>query len=191
MIPSIKRLSALLAPLLLAGCGLDNITEGEASEGWGVASQPLFEGQRAIQQSAQENTDTLIAGEAITEVVDCDDSGDVKFSLSVDLNPEMSDEPQVDFLADYRACEIDRTEVDGELTIDSEQFSELMPGGGSGDECDCPEPTEVTYQGELDFSGKVDGPCQVDLDASIPPWGRPTYTGDLCGYEASDVLGGF
>lgn len=181
---------ALALAALAAGCGYDNITENEAGDGWRTASQPLFEGQQAIQKKAEENTDKLIEGETITHVVDCDDSGDVKFALSVDLDPDMGDGPKVDLTADYRGCEADRIETDGKLAIDSPEFSSMASGGGS-DSCDCPEPTPIDYEGNLDWSGKVDGPCKVDMTAEIPPWGRPTYSGDMCGYEASEVLGGF
>ncbi len=98
-------------------------------------------------------------------------------------------DPEVDLTADYQGCSADGSTIRGELAIDSPQFTEFMPGGGeSDDSCDCPRPVPFEYTGHLDFTGKIDGPCDVDMTAEIPPWGQPTYSGDLCGYDAQERL---
>ncbi len=203
--------------LLVAGCGVNHINENEATSGWRVAGEPLQEGQQQIQEKARNNTGQLIAGETITHSVDCNEGGDVLFSLSVDLQPPsgggggdagmgadaggMVDaggspgggtrpQPEVDLSAEYRDCSADGSTINGRLDISSPQFAEFgQMGGGNDDSCDCPEPTPVTYDGHLDFIGKIDGPCTIEMTAEIPPWGQPTYSGNLCGYEASEQLG--
>jgi hypothetical protein len=94
--------------------------------------------------------------------------------------------------AEYRDCAADGSTINGELDISSPQFADFgQMGGGDGgsDSCDCPEPTRVTYDGKLEFTGKIDGPCSIQMTAEIPPWGQPTYSGNLCGYDASEQLG--
>lgn len=201
--------------LLVAGCGANHINENEATSGWRVASGPLQEGQQKIQEKAQNNTGELIAGETVTHSVDCNEGGDVLFSLSVDLQPPSGGgsgdaglgadaggtadagtpggtgpQPEVDLTAEYRECSADGSTISGDLEISSPQFAEFgQMGGDDEDSCDCPEPTPVTYDGHLDFTGKIDGPCTIEMTAEIPPWGQPTYSGNLCGYEASEQLG--
>lgn len=179
-----------VSTFLFASCGLNNITEDEATEGWTVASAPLAEGQEKLQEKATENVSKLLGGETISHTVHCDEAGRLKFTLKAtfDSDAGMSSEPKVDLKANYNDCEDNQVVVNGHLTIDSPQFSNFMPGGGSGDG-DTEGPTVVTYIGHLDYTKDVDGPCDVNMDAEIPAsGGRPTYSGRLCGYDAGDLL---
>jgi hypothetical protein len=208
------QIAVAVVALFAAGCGVNHINENEATSGWRVAGEPLQKGQQQIQEKARNNTGQLISGETITHSVDCNEGGDVLFSLSVDLQPPsgggdaglgadaggrvdagappggMTPQPEVDLTAEYRDCSADGSTMNGWLDISSPQFAEFGQMAGDGEEsCDCPEPTPVTYDGHLEFTGKIDGPCTIEMTAEIPPWGQPTYSGNLCGYEASEQLG--
>ncbi|MFB6372972.1 MAG: hypothetical protein ABEN55_07630, partial [Bradymonadaceae bacterium] len=93
--------AAVLSPLSVAGCGWDNITENEARHGFRAASKPLQKGQQTIQkkvqaQLAKENGRVALfhklKTKGITHRVDCTDSGDVKFAMSVSSLDENSEE---------------------------------------------------------------------------------------------------
>ena len=178
------------AVALLTGCGFNNVNEDEASEGWSVASEPLFKGQQKIQKKAEENPQKLISGETIRQSVDCKTKGKAKFSLSVSLDSDagMSAEPTVDMKVDYDNCEAREVVVDGDLDIDSPQFSNFAGGGSGGSGNDAPDETVFNYDGKLNFTKDVDGPCRIDMKATISEGSRPVYSGNLCGHDAGDLL---
>lgn len=190
---------------LLAGCGQNSITEGEAEESWRVVSGPLNAGQEKIQARAEElGAELAFRDEPVTATADCDDSGDVQFTLDVSLDADgaSAGDPAVDFTAAFRTCRALDSTVHGALDIEPPASSgrpsgggDGGPGGGSGDagtadaDAGGRPPNAVGYEGELQFAGDVDGTCEVDMLIIPSEGGQPTYSGSWCGYDAEDVLG--
>lgn len=168
-----------LVSLASSGCGFNSITENEASEGWRVAGTPLGEAQEKLQEEFESDSGMGFSTGETTVSVDCNEGG------ALDLTADVSFEggaPTVAMTADYNGCEDLQVTVDGELDL---TFPDGFPMGGSGEG----ETTKIRYVGELDFRGDVDGPCEIDMISESSGGSRPTYTGQLCGYDASDILG--
>jgi hypothetical protein len=176
--PSILALLTV-ASLVLSGCGFNSITENEASEGWRVAGAPLGEAQQNLQEELESDSGMGFPTGETTVSVDCDEGGALE--LTADISFE-GGAPSVEMTADYNDCEDQQVTVNGALDL---TFPDGFPMGDSSEG----ETTRIRYVGELDFRGDVDGPCEIDMTSESSGGSRPTYSGQLCEYDASDILG--
>jgi len=192
--------AAVLAAL--AGCGQNSITEGEAEEGWRVVSGPLNAGQERIQKRTEElGAEIAFRDEPVTATSNCGDSGDVRFELEVSIEGDGASpsDPAVNFTSALRSCEALDSTVLGGLDIEPpDSFGRPSGGGGGGGSRDAGtgdadaggrSSNAVGYEGELFFSGDVDGTCEVDMVVNPSESGQPTYSGTWCGHDADDVVG--
>jgi len=185
----------------LAGCGQNSITEGEAEEGWRLVSGPLNAGQEKIQKRTEElGAEIAFREEPVTATAKCGSSGDVRFELEVSIEGDGASpsDPAVDFRSSLQRCEALDSTVLGGLDIEPpNSFGRPLGGGGGGSrdagtgdaDAGGRSSNAVEYEGELYFSGDVDGTCEVDMVVVPSESGQPTYSGTWCGHDADDVVG--
>lgn len=184
-----RRIWPLLATLVVCACsGNDHITAGEATDGWRLVGPLLQEGleklQEKVETKADEDQQSLIEGEAVEHLEECDASGDVRFEFVLDTSAD----ELVDVTADFRDCTTEQTIISGELDIDSPNDFGIQETASGGEEGSGPSVEELDYDGTLQFEGDIDGPCEVDMTVDLTS-GQPSYSGTFCGYDASDVTG--
>lgn len=179
----------LIAALVVCACsGNDHVTESEATDGWGLVGPPLQQGleklQEKVQEKADEDQQSLIEGEPVEYLEECDSSGEVRFEFVLDP----SGDELVDVTADFWDCTTEQTIISGEIDIDSPNDFGIQEAASGGDEGSGPTVEELDYDGTLQFEGDIDGPCEVDMTVDLTS-GQPSYSGTFCGYDASEVTG--
>ncbi len=85
----------------------------------------------------------------------------------------------------FDGCEIDGVQLDGSLTW--EQILDVESQGG-----DIEIDYAWSYQGRVDFSGEVEGSCEIDMSATATEddyedLGAHDYDGTMCGFAAEEV----
>ena len=89
----------------------------------------------------------------------------------------------------FDACEVDGVVMDGDIT-----YAQQLESRGTAESLDIDY--HWSYEGVVDFSGAVEGSCEVDLSASLTGDGSDdleldlanrTYAGTMCGFDGATV----
>ncbi len=89
------------------------------------------------------------------------------------------------FTVAFSDCNVDGVVIDGELTW--EQLLDVESQGGVVD-----IDYSWSYRGRVEFSGEIEGACEVDMSASgteddLEDLGGREYEGSMCGFAAQEV----
>jgi len=169
-----KQLTTIaLAALALALVACGGINEDDAKKAWAAT-------QKALDTSAGQ---ALTATQALYDmeafVNECTDGGQATFKMSADVN--VGEMTSVDF--DYEVLFEDCGE-DGVVTNGTIVYASAVETSEAG------TLVVLDYDGDLTYSGEVNGECEVALDARVETSATSTsvqYTGSYCGHDGQVV----
>ncbi|MEM6531802.1 MAG: hypothetical protein AAF654_04230 [Myxococcota bacterium] len=162
------RVSACVfaSALFLSGCGSDDLSEDEAQEAFAAAFGVSLVGasQASISADASGNT---------TATFNCAGGGTATISGTTDDDGEV-----FNFSIAYSDCNSEGITINGTITYAGSSTT----SGGTED-------VSFTMTGTLDFTGSVEGQCEVDVSwqSSVNDSGASfDFSGSICGFDASD-----
>lgn len=176
----------LSSVLLLVGCGDDQLDEDEAEQAWQTTQQSVSSGESEVKVRA-ESSESGGSDADMTVDVQCRSGGTATFrgQYWTDVESESGDATGVEaeLSIDYSSCERNGIVIDGRLDymIDmtsSDQSTNLV----------------YTWDGDLEYSGDVEGNCMIDLRGELDAGTQEgasysyEYSGSICGHDANQVM---
>jgi hypothetical protein len=178
-------LAVIGSVLLVVGCGDDQLDEDEAREAWQTTQQSVSSGESEVKVRA-ESSESGGSDAEMTVDVQCSSGGSATFQGQywTDVESESGDATGVEaeLAIDYSSCERNGIVIDGTL--------DYMIDMTSTDQS-----TNLVYNwdGDLEYSGDVEGNCMIDLRGEIDAGTREgasysyEYSGSICGHDANQV----
>ncbi|OGQ82641.1 MAG: hypothetical protein A2289_22305 [Deltaproteobacteria bacterium RIFOXYA12_FULL_58_15] len=182
-------LAVVSLALSVVACG-EPLTKAEAKKAW--------PGTAGLADSSDNGASSLTA--SISRSLDCPKGGDMDATASVSSNLRSADF-DFGFELELNDCTVQVGEfdaqgayslTDSEMTLDGDMewaFGYEDNGDGSFE-------LSWSYTGDVSYSGVVEGDCEFELTASMTSNANSSdplaievkYDGDICGYQASEVL---
>jgi len=159
---------AALALATIIGCG--GINADDAKKAWAATQRSLDTSSAGQALSA---TQALYDMEAYSN--ECSEGGQAIFKLSADINPGDITSVDFDYEVSFKDCAEDGVVTNGIITYKS---SVVTSAAGAT--------ITLDYDGDLTYSGEVNGECEVTLDASVETSASGThvqYSGKYCGHD--------
>ncbi len=166
----------VLVAVLLSACQSSEPTtdRGTASTGWRSTDKAMqhaglalgFTGSGSATVDA-DGVDAMLLGTA-----DCPDGGTVTFDAEGSVHP---DTVVADLTIEFDGCAADGVVIDGSMTY----FASVEP-----------DLVEASVEGQLEWSGEIEGSCAVDLKASVSKTGASASAhvgGSMCGWDLTDL----
>lgn len=159
---------ALAALSTLLACG--GINEEDAKKAWAATQKAL---------------DTSSAGQALTAIQalydveafsnECSEGGRAEFKMAANVNVDDITSVKFDYEVTFSDCE-----EDGVITNGTIVYRSAVETGEAG------TTVVLDYDGDLTYSGEVNGACEVTLDARVETSASGTsvaYSGKYCGHD--------
>jgi len=181
--------ASLATSALLIGCTEPVSSEADAQAGWEQTNTVLGAGANGAQSgnagaTAPDEDPQFRASTAVSVNFDydCASSGSINYNGNYYVDTDNLGGANVDY--DYQA-EFDKCSADG-LTIDG-----MLDYALSVETTDTTSSLKYTYDGELVWTGNVEGSCEIKMTGSVQAGNGAasiSYDGSICGFDASATL---
>ncbi|HFE45721.1 MAG TPA: hypothetical protein ENJ18_09565 [Nannocystis exedens] len=173
---------------LLIGCAGPVGSEDDARSGWNQTDASLKQGGNSAQSagapapSGENPVFRAIVASSVDYDYNCKDSGVINYKGNYYVDTENVGVADVDFdfQATFKGC------TNGDLTIDGEIDYALEV-----ESSDTANRVSYSYEGDLVWSGSVEGTCAVSMSALVETGIdgiSVDYKGSLCGFDAAATL---
>ncbi len=173
---------------LLIGCAGPVGSADDARSGWNQTNNSLQQGSGSAQSAgapAPSGIDNPVFRPLVTNTVNtdynCSDSGSINYNGNYYINTDdVGATVEFDYQATFKGCS------DGNLTIDGELDYALEV-----ESSDTSNRVSYSYEGNLVWSGSVEGSCDVSMSALVETGvgsASIDYQGSICGYDAALTL---
>lgn len=185
-----------VACVSVVGCG-NSVSEEDTRVAWASTNLALAQGQAQAQAIAQTGVPAAPSGEAeevrpraaaqVDYTWTCTEGGSARFVGSAEalVSDVGTSEVSFELATDFEGCTVLGVTISGSL----DYAAAVSTGAGSAS-------TTLTMKGGLDYSGKVEGSCEIDMTASVSVSGGAggagsvgaSYDGSICGHSAKATL---
>ncbi len=172
---------------LLIGCAGPVGSEDDARSGWAQTNASLQQGGNSAQSagapapSGENPVFRATIANTVNYDYSCSESGSINYNGNYYVNTDdVGATIEFDYQASFKDCS------DGSLTVDGDvDYALAVENSDTGSRI------SYSYDGNLVWSGSVEGSCDVSMSALVETSTEGVsidYKGSICGYDAAATL---